>query len=739
MSLSKKLKKYINSDNIAENLDEDKLRKISEDCLRGLEEDKVSMKDWLDTADQAMELCELKRQEKNYPHRGASNVKFPLITTAAVQWTSRALQEFQINGKVASYQILGKDPSGRKQRQGERESSYLNHEIMEKMPNGVRGFDLLLQQCSVTGTCFTKEWYDPCIGMPRIDLIPYDQLVVNFRAQSLEEAPRISHFIYLSPNKLMEMIRYGLYKKPNDEIDLSKISLASGDMRAIDHELVEIHCWLDLDEDDYDEPYIVTIHKASALVLRIVARYDEDDVSFNKDGDIQKIKPYNYFTNYIFITSMDGSPLFGFGFGTLLNDINRVVNTNMNQLITAGNLACLQGGFAAKSLRIPKGENVVKPGEFLPVTSTDSATLKDSIVPFNYKEPSQVLFQLVQYLVESAQALTSTTDVMTGSSDTQNVSPNTMSMILSQGMKVYNAVVKRIAQSRKESLKKVVKLYSKYLDEEDYVRFIDPSPQEMMEMVDKKGQLTDFSSDSAVHIVPVTDMSDATVQEEVMKAQALAAYSQFMIQAGGMDAKEVSKILMKAMKYDDDTIARVIPKPAPPQPNPEMLKLQMQDKHHQDEVQLKATGLQMKGQLDQVKQQEMKAKTHKIITDAASTDTSAQMQVVNTKLQDQHQTMDEHLRNKEIDAGIVKAQIKAGTDMMGTASAHLLGAHKLKAETGKAVPKLFNTTQAKPQISAPVGSANRVSLLREASKRGFNPTYSKEQVQSEVNRRGGQV
>jgi hypothetical protein len=64
---------------------------------------------------------------------------------------------------------------------------------------------------------------------------------------------------------------------------------------------LEQHKYLDLDGDGYEEPYIVTVEKDSQRVVRIVARYKEDDIRENAAGKIMRITPCMYFADYKFI------------------------------------------------------------------------------------------------------------------------------------------------------------------------------------------------------------------------------------------------------------------------------------------------------------------------------------------------------------------------------------------------------------------------------------------------------
>ena len=88
-------------------------------------------------------------------------------------------------------------------------------------------------------------------------------------------------------------------------------------------------------------------------VLRIVPRFDEKGIVKN-GNKIARIKPVEYFTKFPFIPNPDGG-IYDLGFGLLLGGINNSINTLINQLIDAGTLNNLQGGFIGRGIRIRGG------------------------------------------------------------------------------------------------------------------------------------------------------------------------------------------------------------------------------------------------------------------------------------------------------------------------------------------------------------------------------------------------
>lgn len=586
-----KLSKYQAAVNIAEEfLDEDTLNKISMELLENLRQDEDSMQEWLEYSDKALELTELHREEKNTPFPKCSNIKFPMITTAVTQWASRAVPELLKNGEVCKYRVIGRDPDGLKTKRGYRVKTHINWQILEKMTGWFDGRDKLFTQVAVVGTMFTKTWYDPILGRCRSELVPYDCLVVNNAIKTLEEAPQICHYISMTSNDMIEHIRWGLYR----DVDVENLVKDLEDATAVYHEIVECHCWWDLDDDGYAEPYIVTIHKASQEVLRIVARWQPGAVQKNDKGQIKRITPDHYFSDYHFIPNPSGS-FFSLGFGTLLLDMNETTNTILNQEINAGHLATTQGGFIGSDLRATKEQISIGPGEWRFLNNADGSSLRDNIFPLTYQEPSTVLYQLMLFLVESAQSLTSTTDVVTGNQDElQNVSPNTIQSLMQQSLKVYSSIQSRMFRGFKKELSKIVVLNSKYVDTKEYINLIDPDVQELTEMFDRQGNFLDYKAVlEQFDIVPVVDSNVSTEAEDALKAQQLFNIGTQWAQFGVFNMRELGLYMLDKMGVEGHQ-KLVVPPPDPNAPNPAMIQMQMEIEKIKTELQLKTREVAVK-------------------------------------------------------------------------------------------------------------------------------------------------
>lgn len=448
--------------NILDTLDEQEQLKIAAQCKEGFEEDLESRGEWESNIDDWIALAKQTKEDKTYPWPGASNVKYPLVTTAAMQFAARSYPSLvPSNGKVVNATVIGKDQTGQKFEKAQRVSTYMSYQVMHEMYGWEEDMDKMLMMLPIVGTMFKKTWYDKVEDKVKSKLVLPKNIVVNYWTVSLDETERISEVIHMSRRILKEKQNMGIYADVELSDPVAAPNLMPEDAlqhnSSVPYTIIEQHTFLDLDDDGYAEPYIVTFEYTSGKLLRISRRYHLDDVKLKEDEKtIAAIKPIQMFTKFGFIPNPDGS-FYDIGFGILLGPINESVNTLINQLVDSGHLHNLQSGFIGKALRLKMGDQSLRPGEWRPVNAT-ADDLRKQIVPLPTKEPSSVLFQLMGTLITSGKELASVAEIFTGKMPGQNTPATTTMATVEQGMKVFTAVYKRIFRALAEEFDKILNL-----------------------------------------------------------------------------------------------------------------------------------------------------------------------------------------------------------------------------------------------------------------------------------------
>lgn len=613
------LRSFMGVANIAPMLEKDVVNKIGKEVVRGYDIDKNSRADWEKMMRTAMDLAMQVTTEKSWPWPKAANVKYPLITTAAIQFSARAYPAIVRGAEVVKGQVVGPDPQGAKKARAERIGHHMSYQVLEEIADWDEEEDKLLLQMAIVGCAFRKTYFDVMLGRPCSDLVAAKDLVYN-HAVPWNKQRRKTHCIPLYRNEVIERQRGGIF-----ELDIT-LGMPQGEDNDEDghFEFLEQHCWYDLDKDGYKEPYIVTVLKETGEVARILARFDEEGVHINAKNEISKIEEVEYFTKYPFMPNPDGGS-YDVGLGMLLNPINETVNTVLNQLLDAGTLANTGGGFISAGLKMKGGAASFSPGEFKPIDAMSGGKIADSIYHMQFPGPNAVLFNLLGMLIEAGKDISSVKDILTGDQQSANQPATTTLALIEQGQKVFSAIYKRVHRSLKQEFKKLFRLNKLYLRPEDYYRFQDK--QEPIYLEDYQGDDTD--------VAPVSDPNLVSDAQELTRAEALMKF----VGDPFINQIELRRKYLKALKEPDiESLLATEPPQTPP--DPKMMKAEAdieKQKADMEVLRVKTTAEveRMIAEMDQLaaKTAEIEANTILKIAQAEAVELGPQLEMYQAKFQ----------------------------------------------------------------------------------------------------------
>lgn len=567
------LRSILKLPNIVTMLDKEVVSKIGMEVTRGFDLDKGSRSDWETQTKTAMDLALQVATEKSWPWPKAANIKYPLITTAAIQFSARAYPAIVQGSEVVKGEVIGPDPDGSKKDRADRIGRHMSYQVLEEIKDWDEEEDKLLLQMAITGNAFRKTYFDTMLGLPCSDLVSAMDLVYD-HSTPWNKLRRKTHCLNLFKNDVIERVRGEIFT----EIELGLPEGADNDEDS-HYEFLECHCWYDLDEDGYKEPYIVTVKKDSSEVVRIIARFDEDKIYLNGKGEITKIIPVEYFTKFGFMPNPDGGS-YDIGLGLLLNPINEAVNTVFNQMLDAGTLANTGGGFLGGGLKMKGGAVRFAPGEFKPVDST--GRISDNIYHMQFPGPSNVLFQLLGMLIQAGKEMSSVQDIMTGERQANETATTTLALI-EQGQKVFSAIYKRVHRSHKQEFSKLFRLNKLYLQPEDYYRFQDKV--ETIYLEDYQGDGTD--------VTPVSDPSLVSDGQILARAEALMKF----VGDPMVNQVELRKNYFKAIKIQNiETFIKEGEPEIPPEVQMQMQQMQEQLQMMQQQAQEMQADIQQREQ-----------------------------------------------------------------------------------------------------------------------------------------------
>lgn len=674
--------KLLDSPNIAEELDDSQLTSIGQKVVAEFDIDQASREEWLEKQEQWSKLALQVSEAKEWPWHGAANVKYPLLTIAALQFGARAYPSLIPNdGNVVKARTIGSDPDGSKAQAAIAVSKHMSYQLTQEIDYWEEGMDKLLTALPITGCMFKKTYWDALEEKACSHIIFPKHLVVNYFAKSLNNAQRITEIFEKSNNEIKERQLAGLYldvelSDPSstvEELLNSTIKQEQGllepsedaDMPRV---ILEQHRYLDLDEDGYQEPYVVTVDYDTQKVLRIVARFQEKGIIKNEDtAEIKRIIPTQYYTKFTFIPNPDGG-FYDVGFGELLGPINHTVNTIINQLIDSGSLSNLQSGFLGRGVKLKGGEQNFRPGEWKTVNTTGD-DLRKSIVPLPVREPSAVLFQLLGQLITSGKELATISEVMVGKMPGQNTPATTTMASIEQGLKVFTAIYKRLFRSLAEEFDKLYRLNKTYT-------------AAVTDFYDVSGDYQDIAVTNEqylqIHgVIPAADANVSTESQRLAKAQALMELFPVIPNKG-----ETLRRILEAQEQPGIEVLMQSPEQQGPSEQElehqrEMMKLQIDGKKAEDDGALKQAQAELalvKAQVEMLtaqmnanqsqfdNQMRVNEFSHGVKKDLAADDLSRQQQQDNKSAADNKTSLEWHKNQTALEAARTKARSKNKSD-----------------------------------------------------------------------------
>ena len=503
--------------NLAEEIDEGDLENLASELLEDFEGDVSSRKDWLDTYVDGLELLGLKLEDRSEPWEGACNVYHPLMTETLVKFQAETMTEtFPASGPVKT-KIIGKETK-ENQEASARVQENMNYQLTERMVEYRPEHERMLWGLGLAGNAFKKVYYDPSLERQVSMYVPAEDIVVPYGASDLESAQRVTHVMRKTQNELRKLQVAGFYLDVDlgeptydlDEVE-KKIAEKMGFSATTDDrwKILEMHVDLDLEgyEDEKDGkktgialPYVVTIEKSTSTILSIRRNWNPDDDTKQKR---------QHFVHYGYVP---GFGFYCFGLIHLIGAFAKSGTMILRQLVDAGTLSNLPGGFKTRGLRIKGDDTPISPAEFRDV-DVPSGTIRDNILPLPYKEPSQVLNQLMNQIIEEGRRFASAADLKVSDMSAQAPVGTTLA-ILERTLKVMSAVQSRIHYAMKQEFK-LLKTIIKDYTPADYA--YDPATGS------RDAKQSDYDM---VEVIPVSDPNAATMSQKVVQYQAVMQLAQ---------------------------------------------------------------------------------------------------------------------------------------------------------------------------------------------------------------------
>ena len=498
--------------NLAEDMDESVLQHIASELIGDFDDDLSSRKDWIQTYVDGLELLGMKIEERAEPWEGACGVYHPLLSEALVKFQAETMMStFPAAGPVKT-QIIGKE-TPEKKASAERVQEDMNFQLTDVMTEYRPEHERMLWGLGLSGNAFKKIYFDPNLDRQVSIFVPAEDLVVPYGAANLEEAERVTHVMRKTENELKRLQVAGFYRDvdigdPVDALDEIEKAIAEkqGFRATTDnrYKILEMHVNYNLpgyeDEDEVALPYVITIEKGTNTVLAIRRNWEPDDETYKKR---------QHFVHYGYVP---GFGFYCFGLIHLVGAFAKSGTSLIRQLVDAGTLSNLPGGFKTRGLRVKGDDTPIAPGEFRDV-DVPSGSIRDNLMPLPYKEPSQVLMGLLQNIVEEGRRFANTADLQISDMSSQAPVGTTLA-ILERTLKVMSAVQARVHYSMKQELRLLKGIIAAYTPEE-----YSYEPDEGS----RKAKKSDYDD---VDVIPVSDPNASTMAQKIVQYQAVMQLAQ---------------------------------------------------------------------------------------------------------------------------------------------------------------------------------------------------------------------
>jgi len=504
--------------NLAEVLDARVMQSLVNDLINEYDEDVSSRRDWMQTYVDGIQLLGLKIEERTDPWPGACGVFHPMLSEALVKFQAETMMStFPAAGPVKT-EIVGKETPEKKEA-AIRVAADMNYQITDKMVEFRPEHERMLWGLGLAGNAFKKVYYDPSLGRQTSVFVPAEDLVVPYGASNIQTAERVTHVMRKTENELRQLQYGGFYLdvdlgEPSNQLDEieKKIAEKMGFRATSDdrYQILEMNVDLDLEGFEHTDkngnptgialPYVVTIEKGSATCLSIRRNWRPEDKLHSKR---------QHFVHYGYIP---GFGFYCFGLLHLIGSYAKSGTSILRQLVDAGTLSNLPGGFKARGLRVKGDDTPISPGEFRDV-DVPSGTIKDNLMALPYKEPSQVLAMLLEKIIEEGRRFASTADMQVADMSA-NTPVGTTLAILERSLKVMTAVQARIHYSFKQELGLLRDIIRDYTPKDYSYEPVEGAPS---------AKQSDYD---LVTVIPVSDPNAATMAQKIVQYQAVIQLAQ---------------------------------------------------------------------------------------------------------------------------------------------------------------------------------------------------------------------
>ncbi len=607
--------------NLANDISEDELGRIASELLTGIDLDRQSRKDWLETRATGIRLLGLKLEEPRgeiggSTLEGMSQIRHPLLLEATIRFQATARGELlPATGPVkvrndlptkpdptpnpfAPPTVPDLEPSGDEMDDlAAALEKDMNHFLTVTATEYVPDTDRMLFYVGFGGDGFKKVYNHILKRRPVSESVDASDIIISDSATDIQNCGRFTHRIKMRPSMLRRMQIAGAYRdvtisSPNpshevDAVEREKAEVGGYQPRPMqpkdaDYEVYECYCELDIDEFAPEQfkgkamplPYVVTIERDSRQVLAVTRNWDEDD---------EQCLAKQFFVQFPFIR---GLGFYGLGLVHILGNVTMALTAIWRIMIDNGMFSNFPGFLFAKGAGRQNTNQIrVPPGGGFPVDVPPGMKISDAFMPLPYKETGAAFTQLASHVEEVGQRLGQTADVNIGEGK-QDMPVGTTMALIEQATKIMDAVHKRLHAAQAEEFQLLKARFKE--DPEAFWRHNKrPARKWTVEQFTKALDQRE--------LVPVADPNNPTSLHRIAKATIIDMLATKYPQ--DMDKRNALKRILRTADIDSDGL--MLAQTAPPPPDPRMEAIKAKAQAEQMKVEIEKAKLMLAQQTQQ--------------------------------------------------------------------------------------------------------------------------------------------
>jgi len=499
--------------NLALTIEDAILTDIGSSRQDALQSFKNARQDWEEKIKQGVKWLGLNTEgEGNTDVEGACTAVHPLLIENVVKFQAKAIQElWPAKGPVRT-KVRGYVDAAREQ-VAQRVRTYMNYQLTEQVPGFYNDLERNLFRVGFMGSGIRKAGWNSITNSPDPAIVYAENFYVDPSVAHLKDAEEYIEVMELSPRKMDNLIASGTFREASENdaeetLDTNEITEAIATAQGFDlslerkgYSVGESHCYLDLNGADPllpeggTAPYIVHFNTKTGNVYSIRRNWREGD-------PVQQKRLWYTIDQFI-----PAFGIYGLGYVHLIGDLAASASAALRALIDSGQYSNWQAGFKSQDAKFSDSDTPLGFGEFRDVNLSPEE-LQKAFLFLPSKEPSQTLFTLMRYAVESGQKFADSTDEVVSQSTNYGPVATTLAL-LEASQRFYSSIHKRLHQSQGEFLKLLGELNFENLP--DVINFVVGAENQFV-------QRTDFNP-QVVDVVPASDPNALTESQRVAKAQ----------------------------------------------------------------------------------------------------------------------------------------------------------------------------------------------------------------------------